>query len=165
MHRNLVCTFILLVSVLATPEVLAQEVSFPFNNAEVRKSRALLKFGREDIIREEMRFSEKEAAAFWPLYDQYEADLLQVRNRYAELLAGYTSAYRAGSVSAVQAVQVSKEYLAFQTELLRIKNRYFDKFRKVLPPRKAARFYQLENKMEVEMEYQLAQIIPLIDPV
>ena len=78
------------------------------------------------------------------------------------MLAGYTAAYRAGSVSAAQAVE---KFLTIEKKLLSIKLSYFDKFRKALPPRKAARFYQLENKMEAEMQYQLAQIIPLVDPV
>jgi len=166
MSRKLVQALVALVGSLLVSVSLAQQPASSINtDAELRKSRALLKFGREDIVREEMRFSEKEAAGFWPLYDRYESELLVVRDRYADLLTSYTAAYRAGSVSAEQATQVIETYFAIQEELLEIKQKYFGKFRKVLPPRKAARFYQLENKMEVEMEYQLSQIIPLIDPV
>lgn len=165
MLMNLLRTLLLLSSLALATAGVAQEGETAAANAELRQARALLKFGREDIVREDMRLSEKEATAFWPLYDQYEADLLQVRNRYAELLTGYTAAYRAGTVSAEQAVQVVRQYLDIQKEQLKIKQQYFDRFLAVLPPRKAARFYQLENKMEVEMEYQLAQIIPLVDPV
>jgi hypothetical protein len=161
LHAVVVVTALLLVGTLVAQEL----TPAPNNTAELRKSRALLKFGREDIVREEMRFSEQEAEVFWPLYDQYEAELLVVRDRYADLLTGYTAAYRAGTVTAKQATQLVESYFAIQKDLINIKQKYFSKFRKALPPRKAARFYQLENKMEIEMEFQLSQIIPLIDPV
>jgi hypothetical protein len=48
---------------------------------------------------------------------------------------------------------------------LKIKQKYLQDFREALPARKAARFYQLENKMDAELKSQLALIIPLIDPV
>lgn len=166
MGRNLVRAMVVLASLLLSTVSIAQQSASPTStDAELRKSRALLKFAREDIVREEMRLSEKEAAGFWPLYDRYDAELLVVRDRYADLLTNYTAAYRAGSVSAEQATQVVQTYFAIQEDLLEIRQKYFVKFREVLPPRKAARFYQLENKMEVELEYQLSQIIPLIDPV
>lgn len=167
MHRNRFVLFALVASLLTTSAALGQEAlsQIATNNAELNQARALLKFGREDIVREEMRFSEAEADAFWPVYDRYEADLLVIRDRYAELVTGYTAAYRAGTVSEAQAEQIVDDYLDIQEQLLRVKRQYLDDFRQVLPARKAARFYQLENKMAVELEFQLAQVIPLIDPV
>ncbi len=134
-------------------------------NNEMNEARVLLRFGREDIIREEMRFSEDEAVAFWPVYDSYQADLLAVNNRYADLLTSYLNAYRAGTVSAEMANRIVDDYLEIENDILKIKQKYLKSFRKALPARKAARFYQLENKMDAELESQLALIVPLIDPV
>ena len=121
----------LLLPLLCGAQLMAQ-TSGPVTGAsnEMDAARALLISGREDIVREEMRFSEDEAAAFWPLYNSYQADIRVVNDRYASLLTSY-----------------------------------LDDFRKALPARKAARFYQLENKMDAELQSQLALIIPLIDPV
>jgi hypothetical protein len=88
-----------------------------------------------------------------------------VRNRYANLLEQYLTAYRAGDVSEEFAEQLIDDYLEIQSEILTIRKRHLKNFRKILPVRKAARFYQLENKMEAELEAQLAISIPLIDPV
>lgn len=133
--------------------------------AEMQSARAMLSVAREDIIKEEMRFSEEEAAAFWPVYDRYQAELQVVRDRFAEALATYSDAYRAGTVSEDHANRIVENFLEFQSNVLRIKKDYLDEFRSVLPARKAARFYQLENKMEIELEYQLSLIVPLVDPV
>jgi len=88
--------------------------------------------------------------------DRFQADMILVRDRYADLLTGYLTAYRAGTVS---------KQMAIQSDVLQIKRKHLKNFRKALPPRKAARFYQLENKMDPELESQLAAIVPLIDPV
>ena len=62
-------------------------------------ARALLQVGRIEIIKDELRFTEDEAAAFWPVYDEYQSDLMEVRNRYADLLTTYSDLYRAGTVT------------------------------------------------------------------
>jgi hypothetical protein len=131
----------------------------------MQQARALLKAGREEIIREEIRFSDEESAAFWPVYERFQADLQIVRDRYAELLTAYLAAYRAGTVSEAMANQVIDDYLQIQTDILNIKKEYLADFRNALPARKAARFYQLENKMDLGLESQLSMIVPLIDPV
>ncbi|MGI9220748.1 MAG: hypothetical protein ACR2QS_06905 [Woeseiaceae bacterium] len=144
----------------------AQETSpATASDPEVHQARALLQSGREDIVKDEMRFSEEEAADFWPVYERYQVALQSVRDRFADVLVSYTNAYRAGAVTEELAIQYVEEYLDIQKEELEIKLDYLNDFREVLPARKAGRFYQLENKIEVEIEYQLSLIVPLMDPV
>ena len=90
---------------------------------------------------------------------------VRVRDRFAEVLTSYSEAYRAGTVTEEQANRIVEDYLDIEGDVLRIKKDYLDDFRNVLPARKAARFYQIENKMEIELEYQLSLIVPLVDPV
>lgn len=158
--------FAILLTLFVNAPVFAQAADQPSaaGNA-MHQARVLLKFGREDIVKEEMRFSESESEAFWPVYDRYQADMLPVRDRYADLLTSYLTAYRAGTVSKQMANQITDDYLDIQSDVLKIKRKYLKDFRKALPARKAARFYQLENKMELELESQLSALVPLIDPV
>ncbi len=134
-------------------------------NPGLNDARALLQMGRIEIIKEEMRFTEDEAAAFWPVYDEYQSDLTEVRNRYADLLTTYSDAYRAGTVSEEFAEQLIDDYLDIQDDLIKIKRKYLGTFRNALPVRKVTRFYQLENKIDAELKARLALVVPLIDPV
>lgn len=133
--------------------------------ADAGDARLLLQAGRKDIMREEMGLSDGEDAAFWPVYDRYQSDLTLVRNRYAALLTDYIQAYRSGTVSVEFADELVDEFLDIQSDILKIKKKHLKEFRKVLPARKVARFYQLENKMDAELEAQLALVVPLVDPV
>ncbi len=128
-------------------------------------ARALLQVGRIEIIKDELRFTEDEAAAFWPVYDEYQSDLMEVRNRYADLLTTYSDLYRAGTVSEDFAEKMVDDYLDIEEDLLKIKRKYLDDFRDALPARKVTRFYQLENKIDADLEARLALVVPLIDPV
>ena len=128
-------------------------------------ARALLQVGRIEIIKDELRFTEEEAAAFWPVYEEYQSDLMDVRNRYADLLTTYSDLYRAGTVSEAFAEKLIDDYLDIQEDLLKIKRKYLDNFREVLPARKVTRFYQLENKIDADLAARVALVVPLIDPV
>ena len=159
-------TVTLLLSLLVGVEALAQANGSVSNTAsEMQQARSLLKAGREEIIREEIRLSDDESAAFWPVYERFQADLQIVRDRYAELLTAYLAAYRAGTVSEAMANQVIDDYLQIQADILNIKKEYLTEFRNALPARKAARFYQLAPPLDLGLESQLSMIVPLIDPV
>ena len=158
-------TFLIPVFLLAGASIAQESSLSSTEEAELQQTRALLKGAREDILHEEMRFTEEEAAAFWPVYERYQASLQSVRDRFAEVLVRYTRAYRAGTVTEQHANEFVEDYLDIQGEILVIKKDYLDDFRDALAARKAARFYQLDNKIETELEYQLSLIIPLVDPV
>lgn len=128
------------------------------------KARAVLQAGREDIIRQEIYLTASEAEAFWPVYRDYVADLQPLRDRRTEAIAAYLLAYDAGTLSAADAEKLVDEHLDWQASVLEIKRRHLENVRRVLPPLKAARFYQLENKLDAEQEAQLAVFVPLIDP-
>ena len=160
--QSAVVLFALLAASLSLAEGAAPTAS---DDAGMSKARALLSAAREDILREELRLSEEEAAAFWPVYARYHAELQVVRDRFAEILSAYSQSYRAGTVSAEQANQLVENYLDIQSEVLAIKKSYLKDFRDALPARMAARFYQIDNKIQIEIEYQLSLVVPLIDPV
>lgn len=157
--------FIVPVLLLASASIAQESTLSSADEAELRQTRALLQGAREDILNEEMRFTEEEAAAFWPVYERYQASLQPVRDRFAVVLVSYTKAYRTGTVTEQHANKFVEDYIDIQREVLEIKKDYLDDFRDALAARKAARFYQLDNKIETELEYQLSLIIPLIDPV
>jgi hypothetical protein len=128
-------------------------------------ARALLQAGRREIIADELRLTDAEAVAFWPVYEAYHAAVMEVRDRQAEVIGVYLKRYRAGDVSEDYAEELLDEGLDVKQDLLKVQNRYLKRFKKTLPIRKLVRFYQLENKMDAEIDAQLAIVIPLMDPV
>jgi len=129
------------------------------------EARILLQAEREEIVRDEILFTKTEAEKFWPAYQEYRRDIIAVRDRQAILIADYLKAYRAGAVTASMADALVDDYLDIKQELLKVQRKHLKKLRKILPPRKVGRFFQLENKLDAETDAQLALFIPLMDPV
>jgi hypothetical protein len=61
------------------------------------------------------------------------------------------------------AEDVLKAYFDIKSDLLRTRKKYIRRFGKILPMLKVARFYQLENKMNADVDAELAFAVPLIE--
>ena len=55
-------------------------------------------------------------------------------------------------------------FFSIKRGLLDVQEKYLPEFRDVLPALKVARLFQLENKINAEIDAQLAVVVPLIDP-
>jgi len=127
------------------------------------EARALLKAGREELVREEMYLTDNESAAFWPVYEQYRDEVDTVRDRQAKIIAIYVEAYWAAQLSDELAEKILEVHFLIENELLTIEEKYVRRFRKAMPTAKVTRFYQLENKLDAEIDVALAQLIPLYE--
>jgi hypothetical protein len=104
--------------------------------------------------------SESEATGFWPVYGAYQSDMVAHYDRVAKLISDYATAYQ--KMTDETATQLLGELLALQSDHTALLQRYVPRFQRVLPPRKVARFYQVENKIRAMVDYELARDIPLI---
>jgi hypothetical protein len=129
----------------------------------VAEARALMQAGRDEIVEFEMGLTEAETERFWPLYKNYRADVMAVRDRYAAMIGGFLKAYEAGEVSDEYAAELLDDWLEYEQDLLKVQKEHVRKFKKVLPVRKVVRFYQLENKMDAEIDAELAVFVPLME--
>ena len=113
------------------------------------------------LVAENMQFTEAEAKAFWPVYDQYQDELLALRTRTVKLIKDYVDAY--GKMTDDTAKKLLDEYMTIQTVGPKLLQAYLPKFRKALPEIKVARYYQIENKIQAALMYELAAKIPLVE--
>ena len=130
---------------------------------EFEQARNELQAGRDQIIREELGLSAEQQAGFWPIYRAYVARLAPLRDREAELVRKFVEAYEAGEFDDDFAEWLIEENFAIQEALLGVQKEFLAGFRSVLPVQEVARFYQLENKMDAEVDAQLALAIPLLE--
>jgi hypothetical protein len=61
-----------------------------------------------------------------------------------------------------KAMQLVEDYLSVQADRANVRRGYLGEIAKTLPGRKVARFYQIENKMDAVLRYDLAAGIPVI---
>jgi hypothetical protein len=112
------------------------------------------------FVAENMQLSEAEAKAFWPVYSQYQDELFLLRVRTAKLISDYAGAYE--KMTNDTAKRLLSEHMTIESLGLKLRQTYLPKFRKVLSEVKIARYYQIENKIQAVLMYELAAKIPLI---
>ena len=144
------------------PFTTAAEVVAQSGGDDVAEGRAMVRAGFRDIIATELILTEPEAKAFWPVYDEYEVEITAIMDRYTSLIVTYVERYDAGDLSDEYAAEVLADYFAIKKEVIAVREAYIPRFKSVLPMLKVAQFYQLENKLNAEVDYRLASAVPLI---
>lgn len=112
------------------------------------------------FIAENMQLTEAEAKAFWPVYEGYQDELFLLRARTMKLIDDYAEAYR--KMTNETAKHLLDEYMTIESLGLKLRQAYLSKFRSVLPDVKVVRYYQIENKINAALMYELGGKIPLI---
>jgi hypothetical protein len=142
--------------ILGVLPALAQET--PADNMEIVREK--IRSDKKLFIAANMGLTESEAKAFWPVYDNYQKDLDGLADRSIKLIQEYAKSY--DTMSDEVAKKLLDEYLAIEAERQKLREFYLPSFRKALPEKKVARYYQLENKILAVINYELAAEIPLI---
>ncbi len=112
------------------------------------------------LVAENMQLTEAEAKAFWPVYDQYQDELFLLRSRTAKLIKDYVDAYE--TMNNDTAKKLLDELMTIEVLGPKLRQAYLPKFRKALPEIKVVRYYQIENKIQAALFYELASNIPLM---
>jgi hypothetical protein len=120
-----------------------------------------IRANRKAMVAINLQLTDDEAAKFWPVYDRYQKENNAVGDRLVALIGDYTASF--GNMSDDKAMKLVGEYLDIQADQVKVRRSYVDQFAKVLPGRKVARFYQIENKMDAVIRYNLASTIPVIE--
>jgi hypothetical protein len=112
------------------------------------------------FVAENMQLTEAEAQGFWPVYDRYQDELFLLRARTMKMIQDYADAYE--NMTNDTAKRLLDEYMTIESLRLKLHQAYLPKFREVLPEVKVARYYQIENKINAGLMYELARNIPLM---
>ena len=125
--------------------------------------RSTIRANKKALVAANLTLADDEAAKFWPLYDRYQKELTGVNDRLVALIKDYTTNY--ASLTDERALKLAEDYLAVEEDRVKVRREYLPQFGKFLPGRKVARFFQIENKMDAVIRYDLAEEIPVVDEV
>jgi len=155
-RRKAVLSVLLLAAmVMAAAPVSAEEKAADNMQIVLEKIRSDKKL----LVAENMQLSEAEAKSFWPVYERYQDELFLIRARTMNLIKEYEESYE--KLTDDIARKLLDESIEIEALRLKLIQAYLPKFREVLPDKKVARYYQLENKVQAALMYELARNIPL----
>jgi Spy/CpxP family protein refolding chaperone len=115
---------------------------------------------KKQIIAQNMDLSDAEAQKFWPVYDQYAAELSRIYDTKIALLKDYAENY--SSMTGEQAENYIRKRAEVEQSIMQLRLKYMPAFRKVLSGRETALFYQLDWRLGLAIDVELVQV-PLIN--
>ena len=130
----------------------------PADNMDVMREK--LRADKKAVVAEVLQLTEGEAKAFWPVYNAYQSDMVTHYDRLLKLIDTYASSYE--TMTDAQATSLLQQYLGLEREHVALLTSYLPRFQKVLPPKKVAKLYQVENMARALVNYELARGIPLV---
>jgi hypothetical protein len=152
-----------LASSLISPPVYAEENQSNNDGAtttDMQILREKVKADKELIVAENLNLTETEAKAFWPIYEEFQSRLTQINEQIGSLIMEYADNYNI--MTAETAKKLLNDSLMLEEKRLELKQLYMPKFQEALPAIKVGRYYQIENKIQAVLQYELAAGIPLM---
>jgi Spy/CpxP family protein refolding chaperone len=114
---------------------------------------------RRILVAGAIPLTDAEADAFWPLYDAYEKERRPLDERANKQVADFLA--RSASMTDGEAKAMIEEALTIEEGKLRLRRTYLGRMVKAVPPRKVARFFQIDNKLDAVVRADIAKQIPL----
>lgn len=115
---------------------------------------------KKQLIAANLKLTDAEATKFWPVYDQYTADLVKINNDKYALMKDYADTW--GTMTDAQADDLTKRALAVDALVAQLRIKYVPIFNQVLPGTKTATFFQLDRRIQAMIDLQLSSQFPLV---
>jgi len=156
------CFVLLFVLAAANNTALAQRETA--NGVEVEKDLALIRrdirADKKQIIAANVSLTETEATKFWPVYDQYVAEMTKHNDEFYSLIKDYAANQKV--ITDAQAGSMIKRWAEIQIGQAQTRQKFIPLFEKVIPARKVALFFQIDRRLYALLDMQVSSQIPLI---
>lgn len=153
----------LIVSIAISASAFAQAVEVranPITDADIQLLRQDLQSQKNQIVTDTMTFTEAEAAAFWPVYKEYASEQQAIAAKRLDVIIDYAQSLEKMDDS--KARDLSQRMFAIDDGTLALKKKYYPRFEKAIGAKRAAKFYQVDNRLNLLITVQLTSEIPLI---
>jgi hypothetical protein len=127
---------------------------------ETRLTRVAIQEERQAIVTQAMDLTPEEMETFWPLYREYRLEAAKIGDRIVALIQQYAANY--DGLTDAMASKLVADFVKLEQARANLKAKFLPRFKKVLPAKKVARFYQVENKLDVLILSEMAESIPLV---
>jgi Spy/CpxP family protein refolding chaperone len=128
---------------------------------DVKLYRKDLRSLKKQIIAANLELTDEEAQKFWPIYDQYTAEMTGIMDQKYSLVNQYLDNY--DTLTDAQADAYINGRSAVEESLLQLRLKYIPIFRKALSGRTTALFFQIDWRFGLVTDLQISSQVPTVD--
>jgi hypothetical protein len=121
-----------------------------------------LRSQKKQYIAANISLTATEATLFWPVYDRYAAETERINNDRITVLQEYAT--NLPNLSDGQALALNNKSLAIDRSFVTLRQRFIPQFVKVLSGKNLARFFQIDKRIGLLIDLQIAAGVPIVEP-
>jgi hypothetical protein len=106
-----------------------------------------------------LQLTEEEAAKFWPIYDQYNAEMSKINASAAANVDAYVKNF--AQLSGQQADEIVRKSVDYHNQREALLAKYYGLVKASLGAATAARFFEIENQILLLIELQMNSNLPI----
>jgi hypothetical protein len=115
---------------------------------------------KKQLVAANLSLTPDEATKFWPVYEQYTADLVKINDQKYALIKTYANDW--GSITDAQATDLITKAIGVDAQVSQLRLRYIPIFNKVISGKKTATFFQIDRRIQGMIDLQLMGAVPLV---
>ena len=139
----------------------AQEMSQTDLDKNIELMRANVRYEKSNWIRSNVPMTERQSGVFWPLYRRYQTELTKIGEERLALIKDFAAHHE--SLTDSKARGLLDQSFAIDSKLQTIRRIYKNEFLTVLPPKIVVRFFQVEHRLNLLIDLEIAAQIPLVE--
>lgn len=154
------CLSAILTLVLAMPAARAFAQDNSTLESDIQVLRSDLRAQKTQIVSDQLKLSDSEAKAFWPIYREYDVELSKLGDEKVAIIKEYAKDY--DTITDAQIQDLAQRSFKLESKRIDLREKYFKKISKAVSPKTAARFMQVDSRLDLLMNLQLADSIPMV---
>jgi hypothetical protein len=115
---------------------------------------------KRSVYTQALKLTDEESRAFWPVYDEYEAKVKTIDDRFVQLIDKYAAKYV--TMTDADARQMLTVKMKLDRDRMDLQQAYTKKIARVVPDIKALRYAQLESRIDNELMHKVMLLVPLV---
>jgi hypothetical protein len=147
----------------------AQATASPGADAQKKNMDAYIGLMRKNVQQEKaeimgavMVLSAQDAAKFWPIYSDYDAELTKLNDQRVENIKEYARTYQ--QMTDEKADELMQKALAYQKQRAELMAKTYERIKQAVGAMTAARFAQVEHQLLLLIDLQIASSLPVVEP-
>jgi hypothetical protein len=153
-------TMILSVLMAATGAIAQTATTDTGTDTDIALLRSDVQAQRNDVVAHTMQLNDADAKNFWPLYREYVSKEQAIGDQRVSAIKDYASQYNA--MNDAQADGLTDRMLKFDESRMQLRAEYYPKFKKAIGAKQAAKFLQVDNRLNLLVDLQIANAVPII---
>jgi Spy/CpxP family protein refolding chaperone len=142
------------------PPAASDKEQHAISNQDLEMMRKDIRSQKKQLIAQNLKLTDAEATKFWPIYDQYTAELVKTNNKKYATIQEYADRY--GTLSDEDATKLMRQWMEVDVAAAQLRAKYLPIVSQAIGGRKAATFAQLDRRISLMIELQLASKVPLV---